>query len=78
MKPYTSQQVTQSMSDTLFREAYGPDWQRIQGATLFQHNYGFEKPAAIHGWQWSTTFGRWSALVTFDDGWHGYAYPKYS
>lgn len=45
-------------------------------ATLFQHNYGWEEPTAIGQWQWTTTFGRWSALCTFKDGWHGYTYPK--
>jgi hypothetical protein len=45
-------------------------------AELFQHNYGYEKPLKIHSWQWSTTFGKWGALVTFEDGWHGYTYPK--
>jgi len=45
-------------------------------ATLFQHNLGYEEPTSIEGWEWSTTFGRWSALVTFADGWHGFTYPK--
>jgi hypothetical protein len=45
-------------------------------AEYFQHNYGKEKPTKIHSWQWSTTFNRWSALVTFQDGWHGYTYPE--
>ena len=49
----------------------------IPEAELFQGiNYAYEKPIAIHGWQWSTTFGRWSALVTFSDGWYGFTYPK--
>lgn len=39
-------------------------------------DYSYKKPAAIHGWQWSTTFNRWTALVTFADGWHGYTWPK--
>lgn len=46
-------------------------------AKLFQNQrYGYEEPTSIEGWQWSTTFGRWSALVTFADGWHGFTYPK--
>jgi hypothetical protein len=45
-------------------------------ATEFQSNYGYEVPVAVHDWQWSVTFGRWSALVTFKDGWHGWTYPK--
>lgn len=47
-------------------------------AELYQHNYGHEKPVALDRWSWSTTFGRWSRLVTFADGWHGYTYPKIS
>ena len=42
----------------------------------FQHHYGYEEPVTIHRWEWSTTFSRWSALVTFKDGWHGFSYPK--
>lgn len=38
-------------------------------------NYSVEAPRAVHSWQFSTTFNRWSALVTFEDGWHGYTYP---
>lgn len=45
-------------------------------ATHFQHHYGNEIPVTVHGWQWSSTFGRWSALVTFADGWRGYTYPQ--
>lgn len=48
----------------------------IPEASEFQHGYGYETPAEVHGWEWSTTFGTWSALVTFKDGWHGYTYPK--
>lgn len=45
-------------------------------AELYQHNYGYEKPIALDRWEWSVTFGRWSRLVTFADGWHGFTYPK--
>lgn len=49
----------------------------IPAAEYFQHNMaGYEKPVEIHGWQWSSTFGKWSALVTFANGWHGFTYPK--
>lgn len=48
----------------------------IPDSEEFQHNYGYEKPKIVHGWEWSTTFGKWSALVTFYDGWHGFTYPK--
>lgn len=55
------------------REAYGP----IPDARRFQHNetYGYEEPKEIHGWEWASTFGRWSALVTFANGWRGFTYP---
>jgi hypothetical protein len=61
-------------SDDILRQAYGP----IPEATKFQHGrgYGYEEPAEVHGWQWSNDFGRWSALVTFADGWHGFTYPS--
>lgn len=82
MKPYTAQEIESSMADSLFRKAFGPDWQRIKergaldAGAEFQKDYGFETPVAIHGWQWSTTFGQWGALVTFANGWRGYTYPK--
>lgn len=47
-----------------------------ESAEMYQHNYGYEKPVALDNWQWSVTFGRWSRLVTFADGWRGYTYPK--
>lgn len=48
----------------------------IPSADLFQHGLGYREPATVHGWDWSTTFGTWSALVTFADGWHGWTFPK--
>lgn len=49
----------------------------IPNATEFQDTlYGYSVPEAVHGWQWSTTFNRWSALVTFNDGWCGFTWPK--
>src|SRR3990172_9697453 len=47
-----------------------------ESSKLFQHGHGYEVPEKVHKWEWSTTFGRWSALVTFADGWHGWTYPK--
>lgn len=47
-----------------------PIAERFQGPTSY-----FETPVTVHGWQWSTTFGRWSALLTFANGWHGFSYP---
>jgi hypothetical protein len=53
-------------------------WGAIPEASRFllgtQHGYAV--PVEIHGWQWSETFRRWSALVTFEDGWRGYTYPE--
>lgn len=49
----------------------------IPDAAEFQNQgYGYETPAVVHGWQWSDTFGRWSALVTFANGWRGFTWPK--
>lgn len=61
-------------ADVLLREGYGPipDAERFQSGT----GYSYEKPTAIHGWQWSTGFRRWSALVTFANGWHGFTWPE--
>ncbi len=68
----------------------GPDGQSIPAtgyppipdATHFMTpHFGSCVPKVIHGWQWSDTFGKWSALVTFgndtgfDDGWYGFTYP---
>jgi len=47
-----------------------------ESAELYQHHYSYEKPVALCEWSFSYTFGRWSRLVTFADGWHGYTYPK--
>lgn len=55
------------------KRAYG----RIPEATEFQHISGCRVvPEVIHGWHWSVTFGRWTALVTFADGWHGFTFPQ--
>ena len=59
-------------ADAIMREACG----QIPDQTVFQNqSYGYEKPLEVHGWQWNTTFNRWSALVTFADGWTGFTYP---
>lgn len=61
-------------ADDLLRETYG----RIPEATEFQdhHGYGYVTAKTIHSWSWSNTFNRWYALVTFDDGWKGWTWPK--
>ena len=63
--------------DSILWKAYGP----IPDTGYFQHGGkgGIDVPAVVHGWDWSATFGRWSALVTFADGWHGWTFPfKYA
>ena len=71
--------------DLIQREDYNKKPMEIMGisrypnipdAEEFLNSLVYEKPKIIHGWQWSTTFGRWSALVTFSDGWYGFSYPK--
>lgn len=49
--------------DAVTHAAYGP----IPEATEFQNQSGsYEVPGIVHGWQWSTTFNRWAAVVTFN------------
>ncbi len=61
-------------SDALMREAYG----RIPDAKRFQTpRDGWQEPVTLHGWNWSDTFHRWGALVTFADGWHGWTWPEH-
>ncbi len=45
-------------------------------AEEYQHDG--TKPVALGAWQWSSTFGRWSRLATFADGWHGVTFPVIS
>lgn len=54
------------------------EWGAIPDAERFLRGdqYGYEKPREVHGWGWSSTFGKWSALVTFEYGWHGWTYPE--
>lgn len=53
------------------------DYPPIPDASQFQHHasYRYETPKAVHGWQWSTTFNRWGAIVEFADGWKGLTWP---
>lgn len=53
-----------------------PPIPNLRPGAAFQHggHGGAAVPLRVHGWAWSTTFGRWSALVDFHD-WHGYTYP---
>jgi hypothetical protein len=57
----------------LLNDSY-PD---IPASMEFQNQrYGYETAIKVHGYQWSNTFNRWSALVDMPDGWHGFSYPK--
>ena len=60
-------------ADDIMKKSYG----KIPDSKEFQNmRYGYEVPKKVHGWQWSTTFGRWTALVTFKDGTRTWTYPK--
>lgn len=48
----------------------------VTRSALLYHRYGYEKPITVHGYEWSDTFGKWSVLATFADGWHGFTYQK--
>lgn len=61
------------MAEAERRLVYPP---KPEHATEYQHGYGYEVPVDMGKWEWSVTFGRWSRLVTFADGWHGYTFPK--
>ena len=79
MKTYTTEEIELSMQDKLFREAFGPNWDRVKAAPKplkFQRGYGYEIPSEFIGWEWSTTFGRWGAVVKWEDGSEWYTYPK--
>lgn len=48
----------------------------IPYATHFLNNkYGYDK-ATVRQWEWSVTFGRWGAFVTFEDGYQCYTWPR--
>lgn len=80
MSQRSSEQIATAIySDRLFREAYGRDWARINRVNpTFQRHYGYEKAKRVIYWEWSTTFGRWGALVSFSDGMKLFTYPKYN
>lgn len=44
-------------------------------ATLFQSGLGYLRAAKVHWWEWSDTFGKWGAYVTFGDGSEMYTFP---
>lgn len=62
-------------ADQVMKEAYRQIPVAVGGRFQAGRAYGYERPLAVHGWAWSDTFNRWSALVTFRDGWHGFTYP---
>lgn len=65
-----------AVSNELLNKNYPP----IPLATKFQDNegYGYREASEIHGWQWSETFGRWGAVVSFPNGWRGLSWPEIS
>lgn len=42
----------------------------------FQGRRGFEIPESVERWEFSTTFGRWGAVVIFSDGTRLFTYPR--
>lgn len=62
--------------DAVMRESYGKIPVAIGGEFQSGMGYGYERPLAVFGWGWSATFGRWSALVLFSNGWRGFTYPR--
>ncbi len=46
-----------------------------ENTVLYQHHYKWLKPVKLGEWQWSSTFNRWSRVVTFKDGWEVCTYP---
>jgi hypothetical protein len=58
-------------SDDLSQAVYG----KIPVSDKFLNGLTAERPVAVWGWEWSTTFQRWTALVTFRSGWTGFTYP---
>jgi hypothetical protein len=45
-------------------------------ATEFFTGYGYKPVQEVVAWEWSTTFGRWGAVVIFPDGLRCYTYPR--
>lgn len=60
-------------ADKYHRDQRGP----IPNAEVFVAPHGVDKPLKVHGWQWSTDFNKWSARVTFSNGWTGVTYPTH-
>jgi hypothetical protein len=59
-------------ADEVMRRAWGP----IPEAALFQRGLVYVPVAAVLGWDWSVTFGRWSALVVHTDGTRQWTFPR--
>jgi hypothetical protein len=53
--------------DTALRDGYGP---------ILRNGWNFAPGIKVYGWNWSTTFGRWTALVELKNGWFGWSYPE--
>lgn len=61
MENYIQRETFNAKRDSL-------SYPEIPDYTEFFTGYGYEKPETIHGFQWSTTFNQWGALVTFKSG----------
>jgi hypothetical protein len=44
--------------------------------THFLYTYGYKPVESIIQWGWSSTFGRFNALVRFPDGTECWTYPR--
>ena len=53
-----------------------PEYGPLPTTEYYQTGYGYEKPVAIHGFEWSATFNHWRALVTFANVWRGVTSPS--
>lgn len=72
----TAAQIEVSMKDSIFKNAYGPNWKKAKKAKLFWSGFSWLESTTEPDWDWSNTFGCWGAVVTLSNGWHGYTYPQ--
>ena len=76
-QPTDIERILRDFPNDPFSLTYGPDWvRRCRGCTTFQNDsYGASTPAKVIYWDWSVTFGRWGALVEWDNGARIFTYP---
>lgn len=43
---------------------------------LYWSGKAYEYPISVENWEYSTIFGKWGRIVTFDSGWRGFTFPK--